>query len=434
MGKTKRRGPMDPPPERVRRTRRPDTRRGRPSGLGAAGVSRPLAISVLARLPEAMLSVGLLVQSLQLSGSFAVAGAVSGAYALALGIGGPLLGRIVDRRGQTLVLVSSAVVGAALLVAVAALPPGVSPALLFGLAVGIGLATPPVGACMRTLLAELLSDAAARRVGYAFESTALELTFISGPPLVLGLGAVWSMGAALITAGLVLLLATLGFAAEPASRAWRPAAAARSGLAGSLRAPALRTLVLVLLALGAVFGAVEVGVTASAKALDHTVAAGPLLAIWGVGSLAGGAVAARRGGGARRLRGFTVLLLALTVFHGALAACTRSIPALAVVLFLAGATIAPTYATVYAMVEGATPRGTVTEAFTWLSTAVAAGAAAGAAAAGVLVDTAAPAAAFLFAGAAGAMAVVLTLALSSTLAALQPGVPALPPTEPPTAS
>jgi hypothetical protein len=37
--------------------------------------------------------------------------------------------------------------------------------------------------------------------------------------------------------------------------------------------------------------------------------------------------------------------------------------ALAAVLVLAGATIAPTYATIYAMVDHAAPAGTVTEAF-----------------------------------------------------------------------
>src|SRR5206468_614275 len=81
-------------------------------------------------------------------------------------------------------------------------------------------------------------------------------------------------------------------------RSWRPAPRVQSR-GGSLQSPAIRTLVIVLLAVGVVFGAVEVGVTAAAARLGSTAAAGPLLAAWGVGSLIGGIAASRLGGGAR---------------------------------------------------------------------------------------------------------------------------------------
>ena len=77
-------------------------------------------------------------------------------------------------------------------------------------------------------------------------------------------------------------------------------------------------------------------------------------------------------------------------------------------LLVAGAAIAPTYACVYAMVDRAAPAGTVTEAFAWLATAAGVGAAVGAAAAGALADHAGPQAAFALAGAAGAVAVLVT--------------------------
>jgi MFS family permease len=70
----------------------------------SAGVRRLFATSILARLPLAMLSIGLLVHAQHLTGSFAAAGVVTGVYAIALGVGGPLLGQLVDRRGQTSVL------------------------------------------------------------------------------------------------------------------------------------------------------------------------------------------------------------------------------------------------------------------------------------------------------------------------------------------
>jgi MFS family permease len=380
----------------------------------APGARRLLVISILARLPLVMLSIGLLVHTEHLTGSFAAAGAVTGVYAIALAVGGPLLGRLVDRRGQRLVLLASAAAAALLLVAIAVLPAGAPLALLLALAAGIGLATPPVGACVRTLLPALLSDAGAVRAAYALDASASELTWIAGPPLALGLGALWSTGAALALAGLGLLAATAAFACQPASRGWRPAHAAPRPRGGSLGSPAMRTLVLVLIAVGVLFGAVEVAVTAVAKLHDgSTAAAAPLLALWGAGSLAGGTLAARFG-----TPGLALLLGALAAGHLALVVAAGSPAALGAVLFVAGAAIAPTYSAVYALVDDAAPAGTVTEAFAWLATAIGFGAAIGAAAAGALADHAGPSAAFVLAGAAGTVALITALLRSAAPAAV----------------
>ena len=377
---------------------------------------RLFATSILARLPLAMLSIGLLVHAQHLTGSFAAAGVVTGVYAIAVGIGGPLLGRLVDRRGQTSVLLASATVAAVLLVVIAVLPAGASLFVLLALAAGIGLADPPVGACLRTQLPALLSDPSAVRAAYALETSVVELTFIFGPPLALCIGALWSTGAALAAGGIVLLLATTAFAAQPASRSWRPAPAATAAArGGSLRAPAMRTLVIVLIAVGVLLGADEVAVIAAAKTLDSTTAAAPLLAIWGAGSFAGGLLIARLGGGARTAAGLALVLGALAAGHLALIPAAGSVLALGAVLFLAGAAIAPTEASVYAMVDDAAPAGTITEAFAWLATAMAVGGALGAASAGILIDRAGPMAAFALAGGAGALAALTTMLRSRTL-------------------
>jgi MFS family permease len=156
-----------------------------------------------------------------------------------------------------------------------------------------------------------------------------------------------------------------------------------------------------------VFGATEVGVTAATKALGSSVAAGPLLALWGLGSLLGGIVATRLGGGARRARGLKNLLGALAIGHGALVLTTGSVAAMGAVILLAGATIAPTEATISAMVDRAAPAGARTESFAWLFTASLTGAALGAAVAGALAQSAGAQAAFAFAGVAGAVTVLI---------------------------
>jgi MFS family permease len=375
----------------------------------ALGV-RLFVLSLVARLPLTMFSIGLLVHTAHLTGSFGAAGLVTGAYGVALGVGGPVLGQLVDRGGQTRVLVASACAAVPLVGAIAILPVGAPVALLVALAAGIGLAEPPVGACVRVLFGSLVDDSDALRAAYALDASASELTWIAGPPLALVLGALWSTGAALVVAGLMLATATVAFAAQPASRRWRPVSSAPRRR-GALRCPAVRTLVVALVAVGALFGAVEVAVTAAAAALGSTTAAGPLLGVWGAGSLVGGVLASRLGG-ADSAKGLSVMLVALTAGHLLLIPAAGSLPALGAALFVAGAAIAPTYAAAYAMVEAAAPAGTATEAFAWLSTAVAIGASAGAACAGTLTDDAGPVAALVLAGAAGALAAT-TIALRS---------------------
>src|SRR5918994_1326035 len=246
---------------------------------------RPLlALSVLARLPLAMLSIGWLVHVERLTGSFATAGLVAGTLAIAQGVGGPLLGRIADRRGQT--------------------------AVLAGAALGAGGA---------------------------------------------------------LVAGAMLAVATLAFAAAPASRAWRPQAAAARPAGDALRAPGMRTLVLVLAGVGVLFGSFEVATAAAAEALGQTAAAGPLLGLWGLGSLAGGIAAARAGGAARTGAGLVLLLGGLAAGHLLLAAAAGSLVALAAATVLAGVLIALTLATPLAMVDAVAPAGTQTEALAWLA-------------------------------------------------------------------
>ena len=383
------------------------------------GARRLITVSILARLPLTMVSIGLLLHAKHLTGSFAAAGAVDAAYAISLGLGAPLVGRAVDRSGQTAVLLASCAASAGMLGVVAALPVGTPLALLVAPACAIGCAMPPVGACLRALVPGLMPDATAARAFYAIDATAVELTWITGPALAVTLGTTVSTGFALAVAAAVALAGTAVFAAQPASRGWRPDAAAGHDRARPGRSPGLRTLILVMGALGVVFSAVQVGVAAATAELGAAGAAGPLLAVWGAGSLLGGLIATRLGGGARSAAGVSLLLAALTAGHLSLAVMAASTLGMAAVLLLAGATIAPTEASLYALVDDVVPAGTLTESFSWLATAAAVGAALGAAAGGSLAASAGPVSAFALAGAAGLVAV-----LSSTLrAGTLPGAP-----------
>jgi predicted MFS family arabinose efflux permease len=171
---------------------------------------------------------------------------------------------------------------------------------------------------------------------------------------------------------------------------------------------------------GVAFGATEIGVTATAKHIAGAAAAAPMLGLWGLGSLAGGMVATRMGGGAKTVRGLVALVATLAVTHGALLLGTGSLAALGFIILLAGASIAPTAASVYALVDRTAPAGSRTEAFSWVATASSAGAALGAALGGGLVQSSGPGAAFALAGAAGLLAAGAACLRAADLAAPTP--------------
>jgi hypothetical protein len=372
--------------------------------LRGPGSARLFLSSMIARIPAAAAGLVFVLRTKELTGSFAAAGVASGAHALAAAVCAPALGRLVDRRGQTVVLLGGALLSALALSAFAALRPGASLAAIVPCAVVSGAAMPPIGACLRTLWPQLLGDPARVHAAFAFESAVLETTYIAGPVLIAGAIGAWSTAASALTCAGLVLAGTLVFATAEASRAWRGREVVAGG-GGALRAPGVRTLAVVFVLIGVAFGAVEVAVPAAADAAGSPAAAGWLLGLWGFGSFVAGLLAARGRPPADRIRRLCLLLVVLAVGH-ALLALPVGLVALGGLLLLAGGAIAPSFGLAYGLVDTAAPEGTVTEAFTWLTTGIAAGLAGGSAAAGILAEGPGAGAGFLLAacGAAGAAA------------------------------
>src|SRR6202012_3403076 len=136
----------------------------------------------------------------------------TGVYAGSAAVGGPLLGRLADRGQRTRVLIATSSLSAALLWAIALAPSAMPLAILLALSGCLGAATPPVSACLHSALPTFARDAEQVQTLYAFDTTLIELTWVCGPPLVLGVGVVWSTGAALGLAGTLLFGSTLAFA------------------------------------------------------------------------------------------------------------------------------------------------------------------------------------------------------------------------------
>src|SRR3954452_13118688 len=125
--------------------------------LAAPHVRGLVASSVLARMPIGITGLATVLFVQHQTGSFGSAGVVSAAFAVAAGLVSPLQGRLIDRLGQTRVLVPSVVVHVAGLVAlIASGLAGASVGVLVVCPVVAGAAFPPISASLRTLWPELL--------------------------------------------------------------------------------------------------------------------------------------------------------------------------------------------------------------------------------------------------------------------------------------
>ena len=369
---------------------------------------RRLVLSgMLARLPMGMIGLALLLLVRENGGSYAAAGAVSGAYFVATAIGAPISGRLVDRRGQTRILLSRAVVFPALLFGVCAFALLDAPLALVGAAAAAaGGLMPPVGASLRSLWPRMFGDAELRAAAYALEASLQEITFIVGPLLVALLTAaaspVLALGVAAVAGGVGTMLIAL---AEPV-RAWRPEDERHTAsILGALESRGVLTLIGLSTCLGLGFGATEVGFPAFAELHGGAELGSIPLSLFAGGSLVGGLVV-----GARvtmpplRLLRVSAVLLA---FGLALPLLGWSLPSMAVLAFLAGLAIAPVVMSAYGLVDAVAARGTAAEAFSWITTAVFAGFSVGMALGGTLIDAYGAKSSFVLGTAAAALGAVL---------------------------
>ena len=184
--------------------------------------ARLFVASLVGRVPATALSLVLVLRTKELTGSFAAAGLASGAHAFASAVCSPVLGRLLDRRGQPPILLAAAFVSAIAMVAFALLPRGVSLAAILPCAVVAGAALPPLGACLRTLWPALLDSPERIHAAFALDAAAIEIVYIAGPVLIAGALGSWSLAASAVACAVLLVAGTLAFASSPSSRAWRP--------------------------------------------------------------------------------------------------------------------------------------------------------------------------------------------------------------------
>ncbi|WP_420076477.1 MFS transporter [Streptomyces sp. JL3001] len=386
--------------------------------------------NLLARLPMGMFSVSAVVMIAGTRGSYALAGAVTATGLAATALVAPWTARLVDRYGQARVAVPATLVaalgGLALLLCVRY----DAPAWTLFAAYAATATTPNTGGMSRARWAHLLDgDPDALHTANSFEQAADELCFMLGPVLAAFLCAAFFPEAGTLVGVVLLVTGVLAFAAQrsteppPSGRtaagAPAPSPSDRTTTAtpapspSPLRSPGMPPLLAVCLALGAVFGSMEVVTIAFAEAQGHRTAAGVVLALQAGGSCAAGLLYGRvrfAGPAEDRYPWCVAAMTALLILPLLAASLTGSLLLLSAALLAAGMATAPTMITNMTLVQRRTPDGRLNEGMTLAVTALLGGIACGSAAGGWVVEHLTPTAGYGVPVTAAAVALLVALA------------------------
>ncbi|GAA0675890.1 MFS transporter [Kitasatospora atroaurantiaca] len=367
---------------------------------------------LLSRLAFSMTGVGTVVMIATRRDSYALAGAVSAAGVVAVALGMPLLGRLVDRYGQARVAIPSVPFFAVPFAALLLCTRYGAPTWTLFVCCAASSVLPNVGGMARARWAHLYrDDPESRQLATSFEQALDELCFMAGPVLAMLLCTALFPEAALLVAGLLASVGVLLFAAQ--RRTEPPVLPAVPGTGGALRSGGLRVMVLAFLATGVTFGSMEVTTIAYTDSLGQKPLAGALLALVAAGScgsgLVFGLVRARRSPAVRLLAAAAAMagLLLLPLAAG----LSGAGPAvLAVALLVAGSGTAPTMVTGMTMIQELLPARQLNEGMSVAISAILIGISTGSALGGTIAQHATPGTGYLVPAGAAGLALLITAA------------------------
>jgi MFS family permease len=383
-----------------------------PTGLSAYRVALALpvlrrltAVGFLLRVPATATGITLTLHVVLAQGlGYAAAGLTVAASTVGMGVGAPLMGRLVDRRNLRTMLAVTVTTAGVFWAMAPALP---YPALLVAAVIG-GVLSTPVHAVIRQSVG-VLAPAGLRRTVYALDAMSVDLSYIVGPAIGAALALslpgpfpMWVIGAAWVASGAALWLLNPPTRGDPESGHTAGGAWVSPGLVAAL----LAALVAVFLLIGT-----ELVMVASLQRSGQAAMIPLVNAVWCVASISGGFAY----GALRR----TLPLARLVAALGAatlLVALARPWWTLALLLVPAGLLCAPSLAAGAGAVSALAPdhaRGLVMGLH---ASAMTTGGALASSGTGVMIDVWTPATAVLVVGGIG----VAAAAVSGGLARASP--------------
>jgi MFS family permease len=368
----------------------------------------------IARMPMAMAPIGIVAMLSQTHGEFWLAGAVSATYALANALFAPQISRVVDRLGQSRVLIPTTLIAiAAFAVLMLAAQQDWPIWTLFAAALAAAL-MPSFPAMIRARWSELFRDRPELNTAFAFESSADELVYIAGASLSVGLAVALFPEAGLLASTLFLTLGGLAFVAQRGTEP-KPSKAAAGGGQSAIRQRPVQIITLALIFVGAIFATAEVSAVAITEKLGEPGAASLVIGVYAVGSFVVGLIV-----GALNLRLALEKQLAIALAVIAVTAWpllfVDSVLMLALAVFASGVAISPTFITAFGLIERRVPAAMLTEGITWVMTGIGIGMALGSFVTGWVVDTYGASNGFVVSVVSGALALLTVLLGQRTLA------------------
>jgi MFS family permease len=372
------------------------------------------AAGFIMRFSIAIYPIGLVLLISTRSGHYTFAGVLSGSYVLASGIGNPVLARLVDRHGQSRVLLPASAVHVAAAVTIILLALADAPDwMLMAPTVVCGFSYLAVGSLVRARWSYVLAGRPELATAYSLESTLDEVIFTAGPLVATVVATqldpvlVLVIAAGLVAAGTVWLRRQR--ATEPPPH---EVGTPRSGSA--LRYRGMPLLVLAAIGMGGVFASAEVTMVAFCGQHGSTGLAGVALACLAFGSGVAGFGYGSRTRSDHVLDRFRRQALVFAVlpllFLGAV-----NIPVMTVLAFVVGLGIAPTLITSFGLIEQIVPGGALTEGMSWLTTGLSIGYGAASALVGRIADAFGARVAFTVTIGSGLLVGALALSLHAKL-------------------
>ena len=335
-------------------------------------------VAFIARLPFAMMTIGVLALVVSVRGSVALGGLTSAAVGIGVVIAGPVLGDLADRFGQSRVLVPTGLANGILLalfpVVVGSLA---ADSLVLASAVAIGLTGPQTAAMSRSRVMALIGariEADRRERTFsramAYESAADETAFVIGPFVVGVLAAVVAPWAPIVAAAALSFVFVTAFALHPTGRVV-PVASERGTMAPAreLLRPRMLMLVAAVFGVGAFFGSTLTSLTAFMEARGAPEAGALLYGVMGVGSAVlalAVAVLPARFSLRWRLVAFAILLFASAGAYSV----GGSVLTVTVVLCLMGIGVGPSLVTLFSLAGHRAPAGRTATTMTLLASAL----------------------------------------------------------------
>ncbi len=358
-----------------------------------------MAAQLTARFPNGMTSLAVLLHIEQVTGSYGAAGLVLAATSVGQAIAGPVTSRWMGVWGMRRVLTVTTAICAAAIAAIALLPMVVAGYMVVGLIAG--LSTPPVQSAVRTIYPKMVTSKQLTPL-FSLDASLQELIWVLAPVVITVVATQVGTVQALLLVVAILIGGCAWFILSPeVGRVRIPRSRRRLGRV-LMKPPVMLATVVGFLLIGAC-AAVEAGVVAT---FGHDgIEAGIVLALFAVGSLAGGLSFGHLPIGPWAMaRRFAIVTIGMT-----LAMFSLDVWWMSGTLIIAGAGIAPAFAVLFAMTSVSVKFSETAEAYGWIGTGQLIGAAAGSAVAGFLIDGVGPEGAIAAAAGFAALGTILAI-------------------------